>query len=55
MQHSLLWDFGASFSAATSVACGAGVVATLVGSDLAEPPQHGADMIDLQFFDFFCH
>jgi hypothetical protein len=51
LQHSLFWDFGAGFSAAASVACGAGVVATLVGSDLAEPPQHEPDMIDLQFFD----
>ena len=33
--------------AVASVACTADVIATLVGSDLAEPPQHEPDMIDL--------
>jgi hypothetical protein len=38
-----------------SVVCGAAVIATLVGSDLGEPPQHETDMIDLQYFDLLIY
>jgi hypothetical protein len=51
LQHSLFWKFAAGSCAAAPLARGAGVVATLVGSDLAEPPQHEPDMIDLQYFE----
>jgi hypothetical protein len=47
LQHSLLSDFAAGFSAAAAVACATADAATLVGSALEAPPQHELDMIDL--------
>ena len=48
LQHSLLSDFAAGFAEADCFACSAGTIAAFSGSDLAEPPQHELDMINLQ-------
>jgi hypothetical protein len=47
LQHSLFLELSAACSAATLAGCVAAAAATLAGSDLAEPPQHELDMIEL--------
>jgi hypothetical protein len=52
LQHSLFWVIAAGCSAAASVAFGS---ATLAGSDLGEPAQQEADMINLLSFENTTH